>query len=249
MERRFEGKVVAVTGGRSGIGAACVARFEAEGATCHVLDITDADLPIDVRDEAAVDAWFAALPDSPDVLVNAAGSGGLARIVDLDFTEWRRVLDINLDGTFLALRAAARRMVAAGRGGSVVNVASINQEWALNGFGAYCSSKAAVQMLTKVAALELGPHDINVNAIAPGPVDTPLSAGLHAIPGADAEIEDRTPLGRRWGRPDEQAAVAAFLASEDGHWITGRSITVDGGHSLVGEPDFLRMVEKLGGLS
>ena len=72
---------------------------------------------------------------------------------------------------------------------------------------------------------------------------------MHAIPGADAEIEDRTPLGGRWGRPDEQAAVVAFLASADGHWITGRSITVDGGHSLVGEPDFLRMVEKLGGLS
>src|SRR5436190_10018229 len=245
MEPRFEGKLVAVTGGSSGIGAACVARFEAEGATCHVLDITDKDRPVSVTDEAAVDQWFADLPDSPDVLVNAAGTGGMTRLVDMEFSEWRRVIDINLDGTFLALRAAARRMVAAGRGGSIVNIASINEAWALNGFGAYCASKAGVNMLTKVAALELGPHDINVNAIAPGPVDTPLAAGLHAIPGADVEIAYRTPLGGRWGRPEEQAAVVAFLASPDGHWITGRSITVDGGHSLVGEPDFMRMVEKL----
>src|SRR5437764_2557581 len=244
MERRFEGKLVAVTGGRSGIGLACMERFGAEGADCHALDITDPDRPVDITNEGAVDQWFADLPASPDVLVNAAGTGGATRITDMGFDEWRRVLSINLDGTFLALRAAARLMVAAGRGGAIVNVASINQEWPVTGFGHYCSSKSGVQMLTKVAAIELGPHGITVNAIAPGPVDTPLASGLHLIPGADDEIAYRTPLEHRWGRPEEQAAVVAFLASPDGHWVAGRSITVRGGHSVVGEPDFILMAEK-----
>jgi NAD(P)-dependent dehydrogenase (short-subunit alcohol dehydrogenase family) len=244
MERRFEGKLVAVTGGRSGIGAACIERFAAEGADCHALDISDAEHPVDVTDEAAVDEWFDALPDAPSVVVNAAGTGGMVRIVDCSFKEWRRVTGLNLDGTFLSLRAAARRMVAAGQGGAIINVASINQDWAVTGFSHYCASKAGVKMLTKVAALELGPHGITVNAIAPGPVTTPLSTTLHTIPGAKDEVADRTPLEHRWGEPAEQAAVVAFLASDDGHWITGRSITVDGGHSLVGEPDFLLLAEK-----
>ncbi len=209
-----------------------------------MLDVTDQERPTDVSDEGQVAGFFDALPAAPDVLVNAAGTGAGARLIDLDLPEWRRVLDINLTGTFLCLRAAARRMIAAGRPGAIVNVSSINESWPLNGFGPYCASKAGVLMLTKVAALELGPHGIRVNAVAPGPIDTPLARPLSAVPGFDDEVAARTPYEGRWGRPSEVAAVVAFLASDDGGWVVGRSLTVDGGQSLVGEPDALALVER-----
>lgn len=243
MSERFTGKLVVVTGGMSGIGAACATRFAAEGAEVISLDITDPDHPVDVTDETAVDGFFAGLPRAPDVVVNAAGTGTLARIVDMPFSEWRRVTGINLDGTFLCLRAAARRMVAEGVAGSIVNIASINQEWALNGFGPYCASKAGVQMLTKVAALELAPHGIRVNAVAPGPIDTPLLGPLANVPGIGEALATRTPLGERLGTPAEVASVIAFLASDDAAWVVGRSLVVDGGHLLRGEPDFMLLLE------
>jgi len=233
-----------VTGGASGIGAACVTRFRAEGAVCHVLDHAHPTEPVDVRDEEAVNRFFATLPAPPDVVVNAAGTGTAVRIIEMDLDEWRRVLDVNLTGTFLCLRAGARRMVSANRPGVIVNISSINEQWPLNGFAPYCASKAGVQMLTRVAALELGPHRIRVNAVAPGPIATPLSAGLSAVPGFDDEVAARTPFEGRWGSPAEVAAVVAFLASEDGRWVVGRSVTVDGGHSLAGEPDALVLAER-----
>ncbi len=244
MERRFEASHVVVTGGASGIGAGCVDRFNAEGATCHVLDVSGPQRHVDVRDEQQVAAFFDGLTQPPDVVVNAAGTGAGARLVDLELDEWRRVLDINLTGTFLCLRAAARRMMAAGRPGVIVNISSINESWPLNGFGPYCASKAGVAMLTRVAALELAPHRVRVNAVAPGPIDTPLARNLSAVPGFDDEVATRTPYEGRWGRPSEVAAVVAFLASEDGRWVVGRSLTVDGGHSLIGEPDPLVMAER-----
>jgi 3-oxoacyl-[acyl-carrier protein] reductase len=243
MSERFSGKLAVVTGGRSGIGAACVARFASEGAEVVSLDITDPDAPVDVTDETAVDAFFAELGRAPDILVNGAGTGTLARIVDMPFAEWRRVLSINLDGTFLCLRAAARLMVSQGVPGTIVNIASINQEWAVNGFAPYCASKAGVQMLTKVAALELAPQGIRVNAVAPGPIDTPLLGPLAGIPGIAEALAARTPLGARLGSPEDVASVIAFLASDDSGWIAGRSIVVDGGHLLRGEPDFMLLLE------
>jgi len=243
MGDRFAGRCVVVAGGRSGIGLACAELFEAEGADVAVLDVADPERPVDVCDEAGVDAFFADLDRAPDVVVNAAGTGTGIRLVDLPLAEWRRVLSINLDGTFLCLRAGARRMVAEGVAGSIVNVSSINERWPLTGFGPYCASKAGVRMLTEVAALELGEHGIRVNAVAPGPVDTPLTMLLRAIPGADDAVADRTPLAPRWGRPEEIAAAVAFLASDQAGWVTGQSITVDGGHALRGEPDFVRMAE------
>lgn len=246
MDRRFEGQLVVVTGGGSGIGAACIERFSAEGATCVSLDATDTERPVDVREEAAVDAFFADLPSAPDVLVNAAGVGALTRVVDCSLEEWRRVLGINLDGSFLCLRAAARRMIADGEPGTIVNVASINQSWVLNGFGAYCASKAGVEVLTRVAALELAPVGIRVNAVAPGPIDTPLTKAMVDLPALNDAVKERTPYKSRFGTAPEVAAVVAFLASDDGRWIVGQSVVVDGGQLLVGEPDFLKILERDG---
>lgn len=243
---RFDGKLAVISGGRSGMGAACVELFSAEGAECRVLDIADTVDPVDVTDEAAVERFFAALPSPPDIVVNAAGVGFLARVVECTFSDWQRVIGINLHGTFLCLRAAARRMVAERRPGAIVNITSINEEWPLNGFGPYCVSKAGAAMLTRVAALELAPHGIRVNAVAPGPIDTPMTLGMREVPQLNDAVGERTPYQGRFGSAAEVAAVIAFLASDEGRWVVGRSIAVDGGQLLAGEPDFLRILEASG---
>ena len=246
MAGRFEQKLAVVTGGCSGMGAACMELFAAEGAQCIALDLAHPDDPVDVTDEAAVDRFFSELPSAPDVVVNAAGVGFLGRLVDCSLADWRRILAINLDGTFLCLRAAARRMLAEQRPGAIVNIASINQEWPLNGFGPYCVSKAGVAMMTRVAALELAPRGIRVNAVAPGPIDTPMTLGLREMPALNAAVEERTPYQARFGTAAEVAALIAFLASDEGRWVIGQSIAVDGGQLLAGEPDFLRILEAQG---
>ena len=228
------------------MGAACMELFAAEGAQCRALDLSHPESPVDVTDEAAVEEFFDRLPSAPDILVNAAGVGFLARLVDCTLGDWRRIININLDGTFLCLRAAARRMLAEDRPGAIVNIASINHEWPLNGFGPYCVSKAGVAMLTRVAALELAPRGIRVNAVAPGPIDTPMTAGMRETPLLKAAVEERTPYQARFGTANEVAALIAFLASDEGHWVIGQSIAVDGGQLLAGEPDFLRILEGQG---
>lgn len=127
-------------------------------------------------------------------------------------------------------------MVAAG-GGSIVNVTSINDQWPLRTAAGYCTSKAALSMLTRVAALELGRSGVRVNGVAPGVIDTPLVAPAMQIPEVAAEMRARTPLAPRIGRPEEIADVVVFLASHAARWITGEIITVDGGQRLLGEPD------------
>jgi len=229
-------RLVVVTGGRSGIGLACVERFRADGDEVVVLDRSDPDRPVDISDPAAVDAAFESLPRPPEVLVNAAGVGDGGLLVDMSFDVWRRVLSVNLDGAFLCLQAAARRMTTVGRG-TVVNVVSINDEWPLRTAAAYCTSKAGLSMLTRVAALELGRLGIRVNAVAPGAIDTPLVAAAMDVPAVRTAMADRTPLASRIGQPDEVADVVAVLASDAARWMTGTIVTVDGGQRLLGEPD------------
>jgi 3-oxoacyl-[acyl-carrier protein] reductase len=230
------GRLVVVTGGRSGLGLACAEAFRALGDDVVTIDISDPDRPVDVGDPAAVEAAFAALSRTPDVLVNAAGVGDGGLILDMSFETWRRTLGVNLDGAFLCLQAAARLMAAAGAG-AIVNITSINDEWPMRTAAAYCSAKAGLSMLTRVAALELGRSGVRVNAVAPGVVDTPLVAPAMNIPAVAAEMRARTPLAPRIGRPDEIADVVVFLASAAARWITGEVITVDGGQRLLGEPD------------
>lgn len=244
-------RVAVVLGGGSGIGAATARRFAADGATVVVGDLDTSHAPgawaqaVDVTDEDTVGALFDAVvarEGRVDVVVNCAGIGALAPIIDLEADQWRRVLDVNLTGAFLTIKHAARRM---GSGGSIVTIASLNARQAGAGMSAYCAAKAGVVMLTEVAALELGPQGIRVNAISPGLVDTPLVAPLLGVPGVRQEYLDNTPLGRT-GTPDDVADAVVFLTAP-GSWITGEVLNVNGGAHTGRYPDLLGRIADAGG--
>ena len=164
-----------------------------------------------------------------DLLVNNAGANHRAPILDDELDGWRRALELNLTGPFLATQAAARRMVAAGRGGRIVNVTSIHEHVPLPAAAAYSAAKAGLGMLTKVAALELAEHGIAVNAVAPGHIATPMT-GKAGVDPAGVDLP-QVPLGRPGG-PEEVAALIVALATEGGAYVTGTSVLVDGGLSL-----------------
>ncbi len=163
-------------------------------------------------------------------------------VQDYPAEDFRHVVDICLTGTFLCIKHQARQFIAAGTGGSIVNIASLNATQAAEGFAAYCSAKAGVVMLTQVAALELGRHNIRVNAIGPGLIRTPATEGLRSVPGLEDAFIAEAPLGRA-GEPEDVASVATFLASDASALMSGQALYLDGGASLNKYPplfDFLR---------
>ncbi|WP_322796697.1 SDR family NAD(P)-dependent oxidoreductase [Tepidiforma sp.] len=253
----LEGKVAVVTGGGSGIGKAIVEAFVREGARVIVGDVDEAAIGrligalghnqvdgavVDVRDEAAVERMVAQAVrrfGRLDIAVNNAGVGGFAPIQSYALEDWERVVGISLTGTFLCIKHEAARMIAQGQGGSIINIASLNAIQPAEGFAAYCSAKAGVAMLTKVAALELGRYGIRVNAIGPGLIHTPATAPMTAVPGLEAAFIAEAPVGRA-GEPEDVAGLAVYLAGDVSSLMTGQTLYIDGGASLKKYPELFR---------
>jgi meso-butanediol dehydrogenase / (S,S)-butanediol dehydrogenase / diacetyl reductase len=232
--RGLAGKRVVVTGGTSGIGEATVKRFRAEGA--HVAAIADRDvedqgLLCDVADGASVARAFARVDEllgGVDVLVANAGISVRKPFLEIEESDWQRVLDVNLTGVFHCAQQAARRMVASGDGGVILMTASTNGLTGHPFYADYNASKAGVILLAKTMALELAPA-VRVNAVCPGYVLTPMQRAEYTDEML-AEVNAGIPLGRH-ASPEEIAALFAFLASDEGAYFTGATISIDGGET------------------
>jgi NAD(P)-dependent dehydrogenase (short-subunit alcohol dehydrogenase family) len=248
---RLKGKIAIVTGGARGIGFAIVQAFLREGASVVIADIDAAGLKdaarelgadgarvlpveVNVADPASVEAMIAkavAYQGRVDILVNNAGVGGNTPFLETSLEEWNRIIGINLTGAFLVAQAAARRMVEGG-GGKIVNIVSVSGQRGGNGRAAYGSSKAALELLTKVMAVELATHNINVNAIAPGAIETEMAKFAHdeASRAAYGYLIPMT----RYGAPAEIADAAVFLCSDESRYVQGHILNVDGGFLSAG---------------
>ncbi len=245
---RLKDKVTVVTGAAAGIGLACAQRFAGEGAKVVLSDIdgdkgaaaaqaiaeTGAEarfVPCDVGDKAQVDALIVAAVAAYGGLDCAIANAGIVHACDfLELAEedFDRVIRVNLKGVFLTGQAAARQMVAQGRGGTIINMSSVNAVMAIPAIAPYVAAKGGVNQLTKVMALSLVDHGIRVNAIGPGSILTEVFKSVATDRAAMNKILSRTPMGRV-GEPDEVASVALFLACEDSSYITGQTIYPDGG--------------------
>ena len=194
-------------------------------AEVRQLDLTQLPGAADVVDD------LAEVLGGVDVLVNDAGTGTATPILEIDYETWRQVLAIDLDGAFLCLQRAARRMVAAGRGGRIVNVTSVHEHQPRVGAAPYCAAKGGLGLLTRTAAIELAEHRITVNAVAPGEIATPMTGQEDSDP--TQTHRPGVPLGRP-GNAWEIADVIAFLASSAASYVTGASWVVDGGMLQMG---------------
>lgn len=242
-----------VVGGASGIGWASaqalaaaghrvvVADRNADGAAtrAHELGAPHGSAEVDVTDEASVAALFEHTTDDVDVVVSCAGFSNIGLIVDMAVEDFRAVIDVCLNGAFIVAKYAGRHLVD---NGALISISSLNGRQPAAGMSAYCSAKAGLSMLTQVAALELAPRGIRVNAVAPGFVHTPLTEGAALVPGVVEEYVENTPLGRA-GTPQDIAEAVVFLTKSS--WLTGEVLDLNGGSHMKRYPDLLGHIMKL----
>ena len=248
---RLAGKIAVITGAARGIGRATAERLLAEGAKVLVSDIDVERLSQTAKDIGSGDNVFAVAADVSkkaevdqlvaeavrkfggiDIMVNNAG---IAPVMDfLDVTEeiLDRVLSVNLKGAFYGTQAAARQMIAQGRGGVIINMSSINSGLANPTVAPYAISKGGMNQVTSTAAVAFAPHGIRVVGVGPGTIMTDMVAGAFVQSAGNHAILSRTPLGR-YGQPPEIASVVAFLASDDASYMTGETVYVDGGRRVL----------------
>ncbi|AKK26387.1 SDR family NAD(P)-dependent oxidoreductase [Mycobacterium sp. EPa45] len=252
------GRVAVIVGGASGIGWATAQTLAAQGACVTIAD-RNTDLArerarqlgdphtwaqVEVTDEATVAKLFddvVAREGALHVVVNCAGFSGFGAITELDAEQFRSVIDVCLNGAFLVIKHAGRHL---GEGGALVSLTSLNARQPAIGMSAYCSAKAGLSMLTQVAALELGPRGIRVNAVAPGFVHTPLTEGAAMVPGVVDEYVENTALGRA-GTPQDIADAVAFLCSPQSSWLTGEILDLNGGAHLKRYPNIAEHLTRL----
>jgi NAD(P)-dependent dehydrogenase (short-subunit alcohol dehydrogenase family) len=238
-------KIALVTGAAQGIGLACAEALAEDGLFVVLSDVkaeevkaaaerlgANADHVVcDIGDPEAIAAMFRTVEErhgAVSVLVNNAGIAMPGPFLETPEENFRKVIDVNLVGVFLTTQRAAKAMIENDISGSIINMSSINAVVAIPAIPAYCASKGGVMQLTKAASLALAPHNIRVNAVGPGSIDTEMMAGVNANPEAMKMAMSRTPL-KRMGSPREIGDVVAFLASDKASYVTGETIYVDGG--------------------
>lgn len=248
---RLQGKVAIVTGGDTGIGKAIVLAFAREGASVVIDyhgDVSPADAlagqiqkdggkavvcGADVRQAGDVEALVRKAVDAfggLDIMVNNAGWEQQHPFLEMPFEVYRRIVDVNLTGTWLGSQFAAKQMVRQKRGGRIINISSIHEEITMPSNSAYCASKGGIRMLARTIAVELAQYGITVNDVCPGAIDTPMDASIKRKPEEMQELLSEIPLARM-GKPEEVAELCVYLASDAAAYVTGASYFLDGGMS------------------
>ena len=246
---KLENKVAIITGAATGIGQAIAIGMAREGASVVVDYVGNPDAPADTvkQIESAGGKVIAVAADVSkpdqvanliqqtlsaygklDILVNNAGIEHKHPITEFPLDQWNQIIAVNLTGPFLCAQAAANQMISQKGTGRIINISSVHQDLPMPGNAPYCASKGGLRMLMRTMAVEMGPHNITVNNIGPGAIFTPIDADVEANPEMEKMLMGEIPLNR-WGKPEEVANLAIFLASDDAGYVTGSTYFIDGG--------------------